>query len=95
MVEFESRGFGDIRTELRAELGHVVGEEGGLVAGARDGDVTETGVEQVRMDAGVGIDEDALGGETLRTVAGDGVTMVEVAMVLGVEFDLAVAVEAG
>ena len=70
MVEFESRGLGDIRTELRAQLGHVVGEEGGLVAGARDGDVTETGVEQVRMDAGVGIDEDAFSGEALGTVAG-------------------------
>ena len=38
---------------MRAELGHVVGEECGLVAGAGDGDVAEAGVEQVRVDAGV------------------------------------------
>ena len=95
MVEFESRGLGDIRTELRAELGHVVGEEGGLVAGARDGDVTETRVEKVRVDAGIGVDQDALGGETLRAVAGDGVAVVEVAILAGAELDLAVAVETG
>jgi hypothetical protein len=95
LVEFESRGLGNIRTELRAELGHVVGEEGGLVAGARDGDVTETGVEQVRVDACVGIDEDALGGEALGTVAGDGVSVVEVAVLAGIELDLAVVVETG
>ena len=62
---------------------------------AGDGDIAKAGVEQVRVDAGVGVHKDALGGETLGTVAGHGVTVVEVAMVLGVEFDLAVAVEAG
>ena len=34
------------------ELVHVVGEERGFMAGAGDGDVAETGVEQVRVDAG-------------------------------------------
>jgi hypothetical protein len=95
LVEFESRSLGNIRTELRAEFGHVVGEEYGLVAGAGDGDIAKAGVEQVRVDAGVGVHKDTFSGETLRTVAGHGVTVVEVAMVLGVEFDLAVAVEAG
>jgi len=53
---------------LGAKLCHVVSEERGLVAGARNGDVGEAGVEQVRVDAGVGMDEDAFGGEALRAV---------------------------
>ena len=65
------------------------------MAGAGDGDVAEAGVEQVRVDAGIGVDEDALGGEALGAVAGDGVAVVEVAMLAGVELDLAIVVEAG
>jgi hypothetical protein len=57
------------------------------MAGAGDGDVTETGVEQVRVDSGVGVHQNALGGEALGTVARDSVTVVEVAMLLGVELD--------
>jgi len=78
---------------LRAELGHVIGKYCGLVAGAGNGDVTKAGVEQVRVDACVGVYKDTLGGETLRTVAGDGVSVVEVPMLLRVEVNLAVVVE--
>ena len=46
------------------------------------------------MDAGIGMDEDALGGEALGAVTGDGVAVVEMTMLAGVEFDLAVVVEA-
>jgi hypothetical protein len=38
------------------------------VAGAGDGDVAEAGVEQVRVDAGIGMDEDAFGSEALGAV---------------------------
>jgi hypothetical protein len=65
------------------------------MAGAGDGDVAEAGVEQVRMDAGIRVHEDALGGEALGTVAGDGVSVVKVAMFVGVELDLAITVETG
>ena len=65
------------------------------MAGAGDGDVAKAGIEQVRVDAGVGVDEDALGGEALGAVAGDGIAVVEVAMLFGVELNLAVVVEAG
>jgi len=41
-------------SELRGEFCHVVGEERRLVAGAGDGNVAEAGVEQVRVDAGIG-----------------------------------------
>ena len=64
------------------------------MAGAGDGDITETGVEQVRVDAGVGVNEDPFGGEALGAVTGDGIAVVEMAMLVGVEFDLAVVVEA-
>ena len=47
------------------------------------------------MDAGVGMDEDALGGESLGAVAGDGVAVIEVAMLGGIEFNLPVVVEPG
>jgi hypothetical protein len=95
LVDLERRGFGNIGAELGAELVDVVGKEGSFKAGAGDGDVTKAGVEQVRMDACAGVDQDALCCESLRTVAGDRVAVVEVAILLGVEFDLAVVVEAG
>ena len=47
------------------------------------------------MNAGVGVHEDALGGEALGTVASHCVAVIEVAVFSGIEFDLAVAVEAG
>ena len=65
------------------------------MAGAGDGDVAEAGVEQVRVDAGVGMNEDALGGEALGAVTGDGVAVVEMTMLSGVELDLAAVVQAG
>ena len=95
MNDFDRRRFRDVGAELRVELGDVVGEECGLMARARDGDIAETGVEQVWVNAGVGIDQNALCGESLRTVAGDCVAVIEMAMLLGVEFDAPVVVEAG
>ena len=65
------------------------------MAGAGDGDVAEAGVEQVRVDAGIGVNENAFGGEALGAVTGDCVAVVEMTMLVGVEFDLAVVVEAG
>jgi hypothetical protein len=35
------------------------------VAGAGDRNVAKAGVEQVRVDAGIGVNEDAFGGEAL------------------------------
>ena len=63
------------------------------MAGAGNGHVSEAGAEQVGVDAGVGVDEHTLSGEALGAVAGDGVTVVEVALFGGVEFDLEIIVE--
>jgi hypothetical protein len=95
LIDFQSGCLRDIGCELRAEFCHVVGEERGLVARVGDGDIGEAGIEQIWVDTGVGIDEDALGGKALGVVTGDGVAVVEMTMLAGVEFDLAVAVEAG
>jgi hypothetical protein len=79
----------DIGSELGAEFRHVVGEERGLVAGAGDGDVAEAEVEQVGVDAGIGVNENAFGGEPLGAVTGNGVDVVEMTMLVGVELDVA------
>ena len=79
---------------MGTEFRHVVGKQYGIVAGARDGNVGKARVEQVWVNAGVGVNEDALGGEALGAVAGDGIAVVEMRMLAGVEFDLAVIAKA-
>jgi hypothetical protein len=64
------------------------------MAGAGDRDVAEAGVKQVRVDAGIGVNENAFGGEALGAVAGDCVAVVEVTVLAGLDLDLAVVVEA-
>jgi hypothetical protein len=61
LAEIETRGLADLSSKLRGQPVQVVGEEGGFVAGAGDGDAAELRVEQVRMKTRVGVDEDAFG----------------------------------
>jgi hypothetical protein len=77
-----------------AKIGIVIGIDLSVVAGARDGNVGEAGVEQVRVDAVIAVNEDPFGGQALRTVTGDGVAVVEMTMLVGFEFDPAIVVEA-
>ena len=93
-MDFQGGGLRDIGFELWAELCNVVGEERGLVAGAGDGDVAKAGVEQVRVDAGIGVNEDSFRGKALGAVTGDGIAVVEMTMLRGVELNLAGVVEA-
>jgi len=95
LIGLQRRGFRDIGSELRCEFCNVVGEEPGLVAGTGDGDIGEAGVEQVGVDTGIGVNENAFGGEALGAMTGDGIAVVEMTMLGGVELDLAVVVEAG
>ena len=46
------------------------------------------------MNACVGIDQHALGGKALGAVAGDGVAVIEVPMIGGIEFNESIVVEA-
>ena len=94
MTDFESRGLGNIGSELGAEFCHIVGEKRGLVAGAGDRDVGEARVKQVWVDARIGVNEDAFRGEALGTVTGDSIAVIEMTMLVWVEFDLAAVVEA-
>jgi hypothetical protein len=79
--------------KLMVEIGFMPGS--GLMAGTGDGDVAEAGVEQVRVDAGIGVIEDAFDGEALGSVTGDGIAVVEMTVLAGAELDLLVVVEVG
>jgi hypothetical protein len=57
-------------------------KKGGLVAGAENGDISETGIEKVGVDAGVGIYQDAFCREALRAVTSDCTSVVKIRMTL-------------
>ena len=95
MTDFQSGCLRDIGSEVGAEFCYVVCEEGGLVTGAGDRDVAEPGVEQVWVDASVGVNEDTFGGKALGAVTRDGIAVVEMTMLVSVELYLAVVVEPG
>ena len=86
MLDFQRRSLADFGAKLPCQLRSVIGEHRCFVAGAGDGDIRETGVEQVRMDSGVGVDEHPLGGEALSAVAGYGVAVIEMPVIRGIEF---------
>src|SRR5579863_8469900 len=92
--KLNSRTLGNLATQLLAKIGGVIGIDLSVQACARDGNVGEAGVEQVWVDAGIAVNEDAFGGKALGAVTGNGVAVVEMTMLVGVEFDLAVVVEA-
>ena len=64
------------------------------MARPRHGDVPRTGVQKVWVHTRVGIDQNAFGGETLRAVTGNRITVIEMAMLSGTELNLPVIVEA-
>jgi hypothetical protein len=84
----------NLATQPLAKLGSVIGIDLSVEACARDGNVGEAGVEQVRVDTGIAVDQDAFGGQALGAVTGHGVAVIEMTMLAGVEFHLAVVVEA-
>src|ERR1035441_3295197 len=92
--KLNSRTLGNLATQSLAKLGSVIGIDLRVEACARDGNVGEARVEQVWVDAGIAVNEDAFGSKALGTVTGNGVAVIEMTMLVGVEFDLAVVVEA-
>src|SRR5579862_6678470 len=56
------RRFGDLGFQLVPHLRSVIRKDGRLVAGAGDGNIPESRIEQVEMHSGIGIDENPLGG---------------------------------
>ena len=93
--KLDSSSLGNLATQPLAKLGSVIGIDLSVDACARDGNVGEARVEQVWVDAGIAVNEDAFGGKALGAVTGNGVAVVEMTMLAGVEFDLAIVVEAG
>lgn len=93
LVDLQSGSLIDRSLELLAELGCIIGKDRRFIAGAGDGHVTETEAEQIVVDASVGVNQGALGSETLGTVAGYGVAVVEVAVLAGIEFDVPLVVQ--
>ena len=89
MAELEGRGLGDIGIELGTEFRHIVREERSVLARPGDGDVPESRVQKVGVNSGIGVDEDTLGSEDLRTMTGDRIAMIEMAVLSGIEIDLA------
>jgi hypothetical protein len=92
--KLNSRTLGNFATQPSAKLGSVIGIDLSGRLRARDGNIGEAGVEQVWVDAGIAVNEDAFGGEALGVVTGDGVAVVEMTMLVGVEFDQAIVAEA-
>ena len=45
------------------------------------------------MNTGVGVNQDALGGESLRAVTGNGITVIEVPVFGSIEFDAAIVID--
>src|SRR5208337_3947390 len=92
--KLNSRTLRNLAIQPLAKLGSVIGIDLSVEACARDGNVGEAGVEQVWVDTGIAMNEDAFRGEALGAVTGDGVAVVEMTMLVGIEFDQAVVVEA-
>jgi hypothetical protein len=95
LAHFQCCRLANLCVELPRQSAHVVSEDHRFVARAGYRDVTDAGVEQVRMNARVGVDEDAHGGESLGAVDGDCMAVIKVAVLGGVEFNLPVIVKLG
>ena len=87
LVEIESGGFAHIGAEALGKRGGIISINVGILGRAGDGDVGKAGVEEFGERVGVHIDEDAVLGQTLGTVAGNGIAVIEVPHPSGVEID--------
>src|SRR5579863_4872827 len=87
LVKIEGGSFAHIGAEALGKRLCIVGVNVGVVGRAGDGDVGKAGVEEFGERIGVHIDEDAVFGQTLGTVAGDGIAVIEVAHPGGVKTD--------
>jgi hypothetical protein len=67
--KLNSRTLRNLATQLLAKFGSVIGVDLSVEACARDGNVSEAGVEQVWVDAGIAVNEDAFGSKALGAIA--------------------------
>ncbi|MHB8348754.1 MAG: hypothetical protein ACYDHM_16800 [Acidiferrobacterales bacterium] len=71
--------------EAGDKRGGIVGISLRVVRSAGDGNIRKAGVYQLGVNIGVDVDEHALGGESLRAVAGDSIAMIEVPHLVRIE----------
>ena len=86
-VKIERGGFGHIAAETLGKRRCIIGVNVGVLGCAGDGDVGKAGVEEFGERIGVHIDEDAVFGQTLGTVAGNGIAVIEVRHPSGIKID--------
>jgi hypothetical protein len=67
--KLNNRTLRNLATQLLAKFGSVIGVDLSVKACARDGNVSEAGVEQVWVDAGIAVNEDAFGGKAFGAIA--------------------------
>jgi hypothetical protein len=87
LVKIEGRGFADIGAEALGKRRCIIGVNVGVLGRPRNGDVGKAGVEEFGERIGVHIDEDAVFGQTLGTMAGNGIAVIEVSHPSGVKSD--------
>jgi len=71
----------------------MIGINARIHAGTGYGDIGKPRVYEVGMHRGIDVDQDTVGGESLGAVAGDGIPVIKVTVLLGVEFYSAVVVK--
>jgi hypothetical protein len=91
--DFQGGGLAYLGSKMLMEPACIVGEDGYLVAGAGNCNISESRVEQIGMNPSIGVDQNSLRCESLGTVAGDCVSVIEVPMNLRIELDLTTIVE--
>src|SRR5580704_9094408 len=87
LVKIDGGGFAHIGAEALGKGDGIIGVNVGVLGRTRNGDVGKAGVEEFGERIGVHIDEDAVFGQTLGTVAGDGIAVIEVPHPSGVKID--------
>src|ERR1017187_4466614 len=87
LVKIEGGGFAHIGAEALGKGSGIIGVNVGVLGRAGDGDVGKAGVEEFGERVGVHIDEDAVLGQTLGTVAGNRIAVIEVSHLSGVKID--------
>ena len=91
VLSSQGRGLGyDIVAESFAQLVGVVGVDTRVMAGARDGNVGKSSVDEAARTVRVDVRQHAFGGEALCAVGSHSVAVVDVAELLRIEADNAV-----
>src|ERR1700680_3603509 len=76
-VKIDGGGFAHIGAQTLGKRSGIIGVNVGVLRRARDGDVGKAGVEESGERIGVDVHENAIFGQALGTVAGDGIKVID------------------